>query len=105
MSKPDVLTHALIEKGNWHDCPEVTLEQRIALVEAPPLQELHTIGQEKPIWFTDASAIVINGKRCVKYAAINLDKEIIQGQLDHGSAQHAKLHAIYQVLKQYEDSP
>lgn len=49
--------------------------------------------------------MVINGKKYVKYAAINLDKEVIPGQLDHGSAQHAELHAIYQVLKQYEDSP
>lgn len=36
VSKPDMLTHALIKKGSKHECPEITLEQRIAQVEAPP---------------------------------------------------------------------
>ncbi|XP_077697615.1 ribonuclease H-like [Eretmochelys imbricata] len=66
---------------------------------------MDTVGQEKHIWFTDGSVMVINGKKWVRYAAISLDKEVMQGQLDHRSAQQAELHAIYQALKQYEHSP
>lgn len=81
------------------------LEQRIALVEAPPLEELDTVGQQKHIWFTNGSSMVIKGKWWIKYTAINLEEVIIQDYLHNGSAQHAELHAIYQVLKQYENSP
>lgn len=78
-----MVTQALIKKGNRHQCPGVTLEQRIALIEAPPpLEELNTVSQKKHVWFTDGSAMVVKGKSSVKYAANNLKEEIIQGLLD-----------------------
>ncbi|CAM4563802.1 unnamed protein product [Caretta caretta] len=101
VAKPDTLTHALIERGTKHECPLVTLEQRIMQAQAPPLEELDTVGRERHIWFTDGSSMVIHGKKRIRYAAINLEEEVLTGYLDQGSAQHAELHAIYQVLKQY----
>lgn len=101
VAKPDMLTHALIERGTKHECPLVTLEQRIMQAQAPPLEELDTVGRERHIWFRDGSSMVIHGKKRIRYAAINLEEEVLTGYLDHGSAQHAELHAIYQVLKQY----
>lgn len=68
------------------------------------LKELNTVGQEKCICFT-GSSMVIQGKKRIKYAAINLEEEVIKGYLDHGSAQHAELHAVLSILKQYENSP
>ncbi|XP_065436517.1 ribonuclease H-like [Chrysemys picta bellii] len=60
------------------------------------------MGQERHIWYTDGSSMVVHGKKRIRYAAINLEEEVLKGYLDHGSAQHAELHAIYPVLKQYE---
>lgn len=93
------------KKGAKRERPETTLEQRVALMEAPPLKDLNIKGQEKHIWFTDGRSPVGKGNRYIKYGAVNLEEEIVQGHLDRGSAWHAKLHAIYQVLRQREDAP
>lgn len=79
VSKPDLMTHTLTEKGIKHKCPKITLEKRNARVQAPPIKELNTMGQKKHIWFTDSSSVAIQGKKRIRYATINLEEKVIKG--------------------------
>ncbi|XP_078268809.1 ribonuclease H-like [Rhinoraja longicauda] len=61
------------------------------------------MAKQRHAWFTDASAVWENGKRCWKAAAFNSDtKTILQQQGSEGSSQYAELVAVHLVLEQEE---